>query len=155
MIDILDVVRSQDLVSDITLELVGRYTEVWNTSAYDALLDCHILSEKELASAVARHLDVSRIVTVSDAEIERQFGFDCLSYKRALEFKAIFVTPIGESITYLVVADPSIQGFEEFWDALPFDCSLAIGEKSLILNWIDSFYPIQRQLPSLFNGSSK
>ena len=155
MIDILEVVKSQGMVSEITLDLIRRYTEVWNTSAYDALLDCHILSEKELASAIARHLDVSRIVTVSHGEIERQFGFDWLSYQRALEFKAIFVTPIGESITYLVIADPSIRGFVEFWNGLPFPCSLAIGEKSLILNWIDSFYPIQRQLPSLFDGSYK
>lgn len=150
MINIINVISSQGLLSDSILTLIERYMASWNISFYDALLDCHILSEKQLAGKIAGHMNTSYILSVTEAEVKKADGFSYLSYEKAKELRAIFVTPLGESESYLLVADPTAAGLKEFFDSLPFSCRLAIGEKSLINTWIDDFYPIEQQLPGLF-----
>jgi hypothetical protein len=155
MIDILDVLRSQNLVCETTLSLIRRYMSFWGVPASDALLECHVLNQKQLASAIATYMNASRFVTVSVEEIEKADGFKHLRYEKAIELKAILVSPIGESSKYLVVADPSISGLTEFVDTLPFTCSLAIAEKRHIAKWISDYYPIEEQLPSFFQHLKK
>lgn len=150
MINILDVMSSQSLVSGSTRSLIERYIASWNVSSYDAFLDCHILSEKQIASAIASHMNISYILSVAENEVEKANGFSYLSYDKARKLMAILVTPLGESNPFLVVADPSLDGLKEFFESLPFSCRLAIGEKTMIAKWIDDFYPIEHQLPILF-----
>ena len=150
MIKILDVIRSQSIISESTLALIERYTASWNVSIYDAFLDCHILSETQLATAIASHMNISHILSVTEGEIQKANAFSYLPYDKARALRAIFVTPLGESEPYLVCADPSIAELKEFFESLPFSCRLAISEKTLIAEWIDDFYPIEQQLPSLF-----
>ena len=150
MINIIDLMSSQSLVSESTRSLIERYMDAWNVSSYDALLDCHILSEKQIASVIASHLNISYILSVTENEVEKANSFSHLNYDKARMLRAILVTPLGESNPFLVVADPSLDGLKDFFESLPFSCRLAIGEKSMIATWIDDFYPIKQQLPSLF-----
>lgn len=147
--DIVELLVAHRHVSEAQGERFRRFSQKWEVTAYEALLETGVFSEPNLADILAEALGLDRIHRVQDLEFSPQ-ALDALSYDEAK--KRVWL-PAGEpegaeKTLELVVADPTetheIRSFEQ---GLGWELRLAVGQRSDIVGYIDEVYPLKEQLP--------
>jgi len=131
--------------------MIERFMTRWDVSAYHALLMTELLTESELANALAKSLGLPRLYNLRALSFADE-AIAVLPFKRAREWECLPLRSEGahEGLE-LVCADPTRQDrIDELRQGLKCEITLAVGERSDIVKAIDELYPLSAQLPSLY-----
>jgi hypothetical protein len=133
-------------------EVVEGFCTRWNVSPFQALLETHAFTETALAKALAVICEVpfrSRITWEESAlTVMEKIPFSMATRQICL--------PISfhkkEGIATFVFADPSDRrGVESILSCLPgWEIRMHIGEKTRVLQAIETYYPFSQQVPFFF-----
>ena len=86
------------------LESIERFTEKWDASYFQAILETRIVSESRLANCLAEGLKLDRIFSIDGSDFGPQaFGF--ISYKHAKLYEIIPLGLMEDGEYHIVVAD--------------------------------------------------
>lgn len=137
-----------NLITETNAQLIHQFKSNWNLSTYDAVVETHLLTERQLSDVLADGLLLTRCYAISENDICPD-AYDQIDFRTA---RAESIFPLGTNeVTRklaIVVADPTQSGI--VGQLLNRgDVELSIFEKSRIQEAILQFYPIEYQLPSL------
>ena len=148
---ILEILRSEGVLSDSTGRLVHNYMNRWKISGYTALLDTHIFNEAYLADILARTLRIVRIYNVLSIGTNKEVC-DLLPYKEAITRCCMPVSWVGNNkdTVEILFCDPTDdQNIEEVKKIMGCNLNLAVAERSEIIDAINNGYPIEAQIPEI------
>ena len=115
------------------------------------LIETHVFDEAQLADTLAAAMKIDRIYNVAALPIRLE-DLSRIPWKLALKYQCLplDVQVEGGKPFEIVVADPTDYAAQASLRALlACDLSLAVGERSDIVNAINGLYPVEMQLPSL------
>lgn len=146
--DILWVLEEDGAITPANRMVLERFVQTWGVSAPRAITLTNVLSEAELANALAKVLDIDRGYDVAVMQLLEE-SVDVLPFRRAREWECLVVR--GDAgAAHLVMADPTrVDRINEIKQGLARELSLSVGERSDIVRAIDELYPLSAQLPSL------
>lgn len=138
-------------ITPVSSKIIIKYLEKWQVKSYAALLECNIFSEIELADIIAERLGLERIYYLDKSEI------DFLTLKKIPIIKAKLANfiPMGlqnDSSGYKVLMTNPLDSdnLQLIKSHIAQEIVPAIGEKSFINRLLNSHYPLEQQLSSLF-----
>ena len=141
----------KEAISETNLSLVNQFKDKWAVSIYDAVIETHLLSERDLADLLAEYFRVTRSYAISKVMIQED-AFDKISFLDARE-RSIF--PLGTDLLKnefkVVIGDPTDKLNMEFLSETLGSFNFFVSEKKLIQDAILKYFPITSQLPSLNN----
>lgn len=150
---LLDLERNE-YVSRTNVRVTEHYCQRWGVSAYHALLDTHVLTEHDLADAIAETYGVERVYSFDKADVDYQV-LSRVTYAEALQHQCC-VPHRDEKGSYLVyIVDPTDTKLIEFLDQNLVAYKLVIVDLTLITRSIEEAYPIELQLPTLAQDRGK
>jgi hypothetical protein len=134
-------------ISSDAATMVTHFMIRWQVSAYDALIECNIVSEPVLADLIAKYMQLTRIHAL-DAKYFSLSAFEQVPFEKATQLD---VFPLGNSnglgFHSLVVSTPFNHEIVSALELENNNCpKLLIAEKSMIRRWIEEFYPRSLQL---------
>lgn len=150
--DLLKILHRARYLSSTNVQVLESFIRKWSLSAYNSILKTQVLSETDLANALATSLDIDRAYFVYSQTIPLDV-LRLISFREARIWECIPLsfTKTGENkILKLAVIDPTkIKFFSILQERLGCEIQFVIGEKSDVLRAINEFYAIEDQLPSL------
>jgi hypothetical protein len=149
---LLDALVSDDSLSPAGRAMLERYMKTWGVSAFHAVLATELMSEAELANALARNLSLPRLYHLPTLMLAEE-ALAGVPFRRAREWECLPLKGEGGGVE-LVLADPTRNDrIDEIKQGLRIEFTLAVAERSDILKAIDELYPLATQLPSLYQGT--
>ena len=148
---ILDLFRASEAISDSTFDVVKKFAVTCGCSGYLALLETHVFDESQLTDLLASLMKIDRIYNVSTLSVSTDL-LASLPYELALKFECLplNLSHAGGQKHEVLFADPTDEEAQvRLRQLLGCELSLAVGERSDIVNAINRLYPVERQLPSL------
>ena len=148
---LLDILKNEELVTDINCRMLKAFMKRWDMSALHAILQTKLISESDLADAMARTLGLNRLFHCETLPVEPE-ALALVSFAKARRWECMPVSLTeGRDRLELVVADPTRQErYRELSNELETELVLAVAERSDIVGAIDELYPLAEQLPELF-----
>ncbi len=138
---VLQILVREKYITETMCTLIDRYTTKWQVSAYDAVLDTSLLTESELAHAMASTCHIPRIYSLKDAVLARE-AVKVIPFERA-RAKVVLPIKLPDGRIELVLTDPTrVEIIEELEEGLGVTVKLAVAERSEITRAIDLLYPI-------------
>jgi hypothetical protein len=148
---ILDLFRAAGVISESTFEVVKKFAMTWGCSGAISLLETNVFDESQLADILASTLKIDRIYNVSNIAVNLDV-LQRIPYQLSLKFECLplnFCDLKGKKREFLF-ADPTDENAQaEIRHLLGCELSLAVGERSDIVNAIKRLYPVEMQLPSI------
>ena len=147
----LNLMLAEGLISGTQHRLLENYCEKWNVSGFDAALQTHVLTESEIADALAKAMRVDRVYNLAGVAITK----DCLSKVPFALARQHTCVPLmflegGPNRLEVVFANPlDTHAVSQIQTECGIDIVLAVGERSDILRTIIKKYDIAAQVPSL------
>lgn len=143
-----DCLRDRNFLTKTNVRMLTSFAQTWRCGALQAIIDTHILTESELANALANIFQLDRIIGLRNHRVDDNC-LNLLTYKEAKErVIALFCDDSGRYD--LVTADPSDQTYiAGLRKKSPVQFTLAVGERSDIVRAIDEKYPLGAQLPTI------
>ena len=150
-IEILDFLVIRGAIAASTKRTVSKYAERWACTHFSALIEINVISEAELADALALMAQVLRLHGISSQQITPEV-LACLPFSMARELEAIPVNLIEETDKIEVaMANPTDSNrIEQLRRAISREIVLAVGERSDIVSAIDEHYPLKDRWPSMW-----
>tara|TARA_B100000902_G_scaffold288033_1_gene274199 strand:+ start:36 stop:515 length:480 start_codon:yes stop_codon:yes gene_type:complete len=139
--------ESGDLSSS-TRMMVHEYANKWNVSEYDALLQCHIFSEAELADLIASSTGYDRIYAFSSNMVDEGL-IKNFPFKDAWDSGCMPLRKDNQEVHSYVMVDPFSLLNSRFSENLGPVFEKFIVEKSIFYRAILSLYPLEMQLADL------
>lgn len=140
--------EKNEYISRTNVRVIEQYCKRWEVSAYHALLETHILTEHDLADAIAETYSVDRVYSFDKSDIDFQV-LSRVPYADALKYECC-VPHRDEKGSYLVyIVDPTDQNLSDYLDQNLVAYKLVIVDLTLMKRSIEEAYPIELQLPSL------
>ncbi len=138
---LLKILLREKYITETMCTMLEAYRIRWGVTAYDAVLDASILTEAELAHAVAATSHLPRIYSLKDAVLADQ-ALKVVSFARA---RACAMIPLKQDDggVELVIADPTqVDIIDELEAEVGSAVKLAVAERSEIERAIDQLYPL-------------
>ncbi|RZA18067.1 MAG: hypothetical protein EOP10_21670 [Proteobacteria bacterium] len=140
--------EKNEYISRTNVRIIEQYCARWGVSAYHGLLDTHILTEHDLADAIAETYSVDRLFSYDKNDVDLNV-LERVSYADALKFQ-ICVPHRDEKGTYVVyIVDPTDTQLMNYLDQNLIAYKLVVVDLTLIMRSIEESYPIEFQLPTL------
>lgn len=149
----LDLLEKGDHITKSSRKMIEQFMATWGMSAYHAVLETHIMSEAEMANALAAALKLTRIDSLRDRQID-PVAATRLGFRRARLWECVpfICSNKGLSFIEVVLADPSYEDrVAVLKRELGEQITLSVAERSDIVLAIDEHYPLAVQLPTLFS----
>jgi hypothetical protein len=148
---ILELFHESGAISGSTCEIVKKFAVTWGCSGYLALLETHVFEESQLADLLASSMKIDRIYNAASFTIEPDL-LQHIPYELSLKFECLplnYSEPEDRRFE-VVFADPTDDfAVAQLRQILGCELSLAVGERSDIVNAINRLYRVELQLPSL------
>jgi hypothetical protein len=148
---VLQLLQDNGDLSAANVAVIKRYVERWESSVFDAILETHMVGEDRLADRLALLFGVQRLYHIDETDFHED-SFEQISYQLARQLRCLILCGDSEEKRLLVVADPTRSEIQKMLDDDQDQFRLAIVEKSTIEDAIDRFYPIEQQIPSLWQS---
>lgn len=140
--------EKNEYISRTNGRVIEQYCNRWGVSAYHALLETHVLTEHDLADAIAETYSVDRVYSFDKNDVDLQV-LEKVSYAEALKYQCC-VPQRDEKGGYLVyIVDPTDQKLMSFLDENLIAYKLVVVDLTLLMRSIEEAYPVEFQLPSL------
>jgi hypothetical protein len=147
---LLQALVKDDCLTVTSCGMIERYMKTWDVSAFHALLESALMSEAELANALARTLAIPRLYHLPSLKLAEE-ATAAVTFRRAREWECLPLRGEGGGVE-LVLADPTRDDrIGEIKRGLTVEITLAVAERSDILKAVDELYPLALQLPSLYS----
>jgi hypothetical protein len=140
--------EKNEYISRTNVRIVEQYCVRWGISAYHALLETHVLTEHDLADAIAETYSVDRVFSFDKNDVDLNV-LEKVSYSDALSFQ-VCVPHRDEKGAYVVyIVDPTDIKLMQYLDHSLVVYKLVVVDLTLITRSIEEAYPIEFQLPTL------
>lgn len=142
---ILDLLAKEAILESDMQALLQSYCSKWQVSAYQALLETHVMTEAELADRLSQAFKMDRIYEIEshDSFLQAKSTFD---YAKAIRFEA-YPRKLSDGVLELVICDPTTtEAQNRFADLTSSKVRLVVAERSEILAAIERDFPMQEQL---------
>lgn len=150
---LLDLERNEYL-GRTNVRVIEQYCLRWGVSAYHALLETHVLTEHDLADAVAETYGAERVYSFDRADVDYHV-LSRVSYAEAIQFQCC-VPHRDEKGCYLVyLVDPTDPKILAYLDQNLVAYKLVVVDLTLLTRSIEESYPIEFQLPTLAEDRGK
>ncbi len=137
-------------ISATNVRVVEKYCSRWNVSAYHALLQTHILTEHDLADAVAEIYGLDRVYSFDKNDIDLAV-LKKIPYADAVRYQCC-VPHSDEKGTYLAyIIDPTNTELFAYLNQHFAGCRTVVVDYTLMARSIEEAYPLEFQLPSLLS----
>lgn len=148
---LLNILGLSGYISESMEKILEKYVDKWHCTAFDALLETHMMTESELADFLAHYFKMDRIYNVStinlDPEVLQVLPFKLASQSHCLPLRFLNKE---KSALEIFLADPTQDHqIEMIKNETGCELTIAIGEKEDIVNSIRELYPIEMQIPTL------
>lgn len=70
MNQVLDFMIEDGLLSEVTFQIINNYIEKFNRSAFNAVLECHVIEESDLADVISRKMSIDRLFDLSEYNVD-------------------------------------------------------------------------------------
>ena len=149
---ILDILISRGALAPATKRTIQLFASKWSCSHFSALIESSVISEGELADALALMVQIPRLHGISSQHISPEV-LGLLSYSTAREFEAIPVANFEDTgKVEVAVANPAdenrVNALRKMFSG---EIVLAVGERSDIVSAIDEMYPLKNRWPSVWD----
>jgi len=147
MARILEILKAEDLFSDVSLKVLHTYMQKYGKRAFEAILECHLIEEELLADLIAKSMSIDRIYELNDHEVDPKVA-SLIPWRFAIRQNCIALSYSGNKEAIEVVfSDPTREGIIEQVEAITHKRVLAaVAEESAIRRKIPKCYPIALQL---------
>ena len=141
---LLESLQKSGHLTSTAVALIENYVSTWKVSPYEAVLDCHVLTEEKLADAFAEQ-GFERIFQLRSEEIAGE-DLAVLQGKAARHWETL---PLGrrqnpEGAFAFVVADPSREGLvEQLESCIAGEIVLLVCERDLLRRTLRECYPLK------------
>lgn len=152
---LLDILLKERILTKSSIKAVTHYAESWKVSIYDAILDCNIATETQLADVISKDLRLDRLYHLNVAMVSED-ARNRLDFETARNMCAIPVRLIGKDLdtVEIAVANPLEENLLQTLEEKTGCKVLAVvAEKKSILSVIYDAYPIEMQITSLGEGN--
>jgi hypothetical protein len=155
--DLLTLLEKENYLTKTNRLVIERFVQRWEVSPFHALLMTELLSESQLANALARSLKLDRLHHLRTLKLAED-TLDIITFRRAREWECIALVAderAGGGLE-LVFADPTRKDrIDEIKQGLKRDFALSVAERTDIVRAVDELYPLSAQLPSLYGQIAK
>ncbi|MBC7533540.1 MAG: hypothetical protein H7318_18365 [Oligoflexus sp.] len=142
--------EKNEYISQTNVRIIEKYCGRWSVSAYHALLQTHMLTEHDLADAIAETYNIDRVYSFDKNDIDLSI-LRKVSYADALRYQCC-APHRDEKGSYLVyIVDPTNPSLMAFLAQNLDGFRLVVVDLTLISRSIEEAYPLELQLPSLEN----
>ncbi|SME87738.1 hypothetical protein [Pseudobacteriovorax antillogorgiicola] len=149
LVSLSSLLEEKQALSPTNLQLIAKFKEQWGVSTYDAIVETHLLTERQVADILADYFRVTRVYAIAANDIKDD-AFEAISFHDA---RRLAIFPLGtdprKDEFKVVISDPTMVDLEAFLRDTLGAYQYSIHEKSRILDATLRFYPIVSQLPSL------
>ncbi len=142
-----EILFARGVISEEVMQALENYSQRWQLSHYQCILDCHILAENELANHLADEFQFVRLANIQ--HMQHDFILrEGLSYWQAKALCAVFARHRATGKDYLFLADPTaeLSKYKTFQQTHVQSLGILLGEMSMLLKLIESWYPLEEQL---------
>jgi hypothetical protein len=140
--------EKNEYISQTNVRVIEKFCSHWSVSAYHALLQTHMLTEHDLADAIAETYNIDRVYSFDKNDIDL-FVLKKISYADALKHQCC-APHRDEKGSYLVyIVDPTDADLMTFLNEQLDGYRLVVVDFTLISRSIEEAYPLELQLPSL------
>lgn len=125
-----------------TVPLVESYATTWGVSVVEALLDCHIYSEEDLAIALGKILEIP--VFYDEQELMQNLGQKaelCLTLKEALASEIALYSTTGGGFE-VVIWDPLGAQLSQIMASYQIERVFALAPRQKLRRWITEGSPL-------------
>lgn len=147
MAKILDILKAEDLFSEVSLKVLSGYMHKYQKRAFEAILECHLIEEEVLADLIAKAMGIDRIYDLNDHPVDPKV-VTLIPWRFALRQNCIAISYSGNKDAIEVVfSDPTREGIIEQVESITHKRVIAaIAEESAIRKKISRSYPAAIQL---------
>lgn len=148
------VLAKAGLLTPLNIQMLSSFMDRWDLTAYHAILSTKLVSESDLADAIASHLGLNRLFHCETLPIEIEvLRLIPFAQARSLECLPVSLTEGQPRRLELVAADPTRRKrLEQLISKHNVELTLAVSERSDIVGAIDELYPLSEQIPALFGN---
>ena len=150
--EILGAFVEQGFLTKTSATLLENYAKKWQVCQVTSILDCHIMSEGELADTLSEVLLLERVYALKAERIKSEGSF-CFSLEEALEFEAVLLEAASEhNASSMVIGavnplSPPLKAF--LAEKCPQDYVFVVCERSQLIASILEAYPVQSSIKGL------
>ncbi|MBC7660392.1 MAG: hypothetical protein H7249_11890 [Chitinophagaceae bacterium] len=146
--NLLSDLEKADTISATNVRVIEKYCSRWGVSAYHALLQTHMLTEHDLADAIAETYSIDRVYSFDKNDLDLSV-LRKVSYADAIRYQCC-APQRDEKGSYLVyIVDPTNQTLMSFLSQHLDGYRLVVVDLTLMARSIEEAYPLELQLPSL------
>jgi hypothetical protein len=147
MNQVLDFMIEDGLLSEVTLQIINNYINKFNRSAFNALLECHVIEESDLADVISRKMSIDRLFDLSEYNVDLATML-LLPWSDAVKYNCF---PIGinveNSAIEVVFSNPTVPDiFEAVETIIGNKIIPVVAEEKSVRAEISKRYPIEIQL---------
>lgn len=148
-LDLLALFGKNSTLSESALASIRAFMQRWSVSAFDALLECNVFSETQLAEMIAACMGV-RVVTQIQPE---QVSVDVLAsigYRDARNYGCLPLVSTKPNKKLVAIADPTRPLLDSMLNkALGKDFECVMVPLHEVIRAVDEYYPLAMQLPGM------
>ncbi len=146
---LLSLLQEEKALTKTNLALLQDFQEKWNISAFEAILETHLLTEAQLADILASRSHLQRLYAIANRKMTPE-SYESIDFFAARKFG---VFPLGrhgsENKMKIALYDPTRQETIDFLSELYEEHELLVAERGIVIEAINRLYPLSCQIPHL------
>jgi hypothetical protein len=146
--------EKNEYISQTNVRIIEKYCNRWSVSPYHALLQTHMLTEHDLADAIAETYNIDRVYSFDKNDVDLQI-LRKVSYAEALKYQCCSPHRDEKGSYLIYIVDPTNAHLMSFLSQIFDGFRLVVVDLTLISRSIEEAYPLELQLPSLENIGAK
>ena len=151
---LLEILRKKNMLTDSSVRTTLKFMERWSVASFYAVLECHLVTESELADVLSQELKMDRIYNLSPDMIDKSC-LGILDYTSAKEMDVMPMRQMGDGTKSLevVVANPlDKKMIESLQGVVGLKIKPVVSELRRIREMIYQLYPLESQIPAIAKG---
>ena len=146
-LDLLSILVSMGEIGESSAHAVRKFMEKWSMSAFDAVMECQVISEQKVADIFAKRLKLPRITELNPKDVDENV-FCIIPFRYAV---ALVAMPVGfgnaDDELRVMVADPmNKEVLTKLTNLTKKRIQLLIGERGYVRQSIEDLYPLHLQI---------
>ena len=135
-------------LSTSTRGMVSDFVAKWDCGHFDALVDCNIFSESELADRISEILGLDRIYSLGLDGVSQE-ALALVDFRDSYECGILPMQMEESGVVSIAIYDPFSSAAQSLQKSWSYATELYVVEKSMIRRRIIEAYPVGQQVKSL------
>ena len=150
MNEVLSKLTDAGILSFLSARLAEDYAAKWDKTLVHSILDCHLLTESELADGIGKVFELKRIHNLNSDMVDGE-SLKKIKLQTALSLECVPIVQRKQNTLTIAVCDPFRADLAPTLDQLfASDCyQYLVGDRSHIVKTILDAYPITIGIPGI------